>query len=431
MATLLKASIEFANIAAGDTVVLPHGLNIDGRGIAPDQCDSNNVNLVVQSADDTNVTVTNIGSGAESGYVLCDRWHTIVRNVPAGAVNLIPQPFVPASGGAAIAALASTPAQSLVWQPAGTRQGNVYADWTELYTARQQIDGPVVIGVDDSLDTPVVPAGTWNLINTEIRAASPFGQVYMEFAADCNILDCAMVTGPFSLWSYGVGTINTPVFERTMGAPLTFRNEIEVEADGVTTEFVDLGKASGDLNLFDRVVFGSGVVIDVSTGVHRIFMRGRSELQGDNFAGPNSADVLLYMQDESRILHPQAPAGYATVPDKIPSMGFARMQMWPSNGTPSTAAALAIPTGMMLLANGNGGFGTGTLPSAGNGAFDGYMEGILCGIKETSGLATVDVASAGADTIDGGAGPITVPAGGSRLYMCDGNGGWWTVGAYL
>ena len=35
------------------------------------------------------------------------------------------------------------------------------------------------------------------------------------------------------------------------------------------------------------------------------------------------------------------------------------------------------------------------------------------------------------DTIDGGAGPIVIPPGGSRIFMSDGFSNWTIVGGYL
>ncbi|UCC74351.1 MAG: hypothetical protein JSV86_07275, partial [Gemmatimonadota bacterium] len=123
VATLLKTTVHFVNVPAGGTVSLPHGINLDDRAVRPDRCESDNGNVVVQGADDTNVTVTNLATGAQSAYVLCERWHTIPRVFPPGTTDLTPQPFIPASGGPAAVAR-----NTVRYEDAGTPTVDVYVD---------------------------------------------------------------------------------------------------------------------------------------------------------------------------------------------------------------------------------------------------------------------------------------------------------------
>lgn len=62
MATQLKNIVQFVNVAAGGTAVLPHGLNINGVGLIPDLLMQPRPDFTV-TADDTNITVTNNSLG--------------------------------------------------------------------------------------------------------------------------------------------------------------------------------------------------------------------------------------------------------------------------------------------------------------------------------------------------------------------------------
>ena len=98
MATVLKNSVAFVGVAGGATVALPHGLNISGRAVRPDHCESNNPDVQVQAGltNETNVVVTNTSGGPQTATILCERWHSTDRALPPGVENLTPQPFVPA-----------------------------------------------------------------------------------------------------------------------------------------------------------------------------------------------------------------------------------------------------------------------------------------------------------------------------------------------
>jgi hypothetical protein len=97
---ILKNSVVFTAIGPGATVSLPHGLNISGRAVRPDHCESDNAVVLVQagSTDETDVTVTNTSAAPANANVLCERWHSTDRALPPGVENLTPQPFVPGVG---------------------------------------------------------------------------------------------------------------------------------------------------------------------------------------------------------------------------------------------------------------------------------------------------------------------------------------------
>ncbi len=95
---VLKSVTSF-NLLIGIPTTLPHGLkDALGAGTVPDHIECDHGDVVVVSADDTDVTVRNDGIDVVAGVkVLCERWHTTDRALPPGQDDLSPQPFVPSS----------------------------------------------------------------------------------------------------------------------------------------------------------------------------------------------------------------------------------------------------------------------------------------------------------------------------------------------
>lgn len=90
----LKNIVRFTAVPAGDTQVLPHGLNIRGRAITPDVYFPASTGAFEVTVDGTNVTVTNVGADASDVDVLVEHWHTLERVFgPEGVFELTPQPL--------------------------------------------------------------------------------------------------------------------------------------------------------------------------------------------------------------------------------------------------------------------------------------------------------------------------------------------------
>lgn len=96
----LDQILTFTNVAAGDTVDLPHDINVNGTPVVPDFAFRDNGDFSVDSVDETTATVTNNGSAPATLNLYLWRRHTHERNYGAAQINnLVPQPFVPAAGG--------------------------------------------------------------------------------------------------------------------------------------------------------------------------------------------------------------------------------------------------------------------------------------------------------------------------------------------
>lgn len=82
MKTRLFSIVSFVAVAPGDSVSLPHGINVsNGTSIVPDEIKRRTDGDFEVTADTTDVTVTNTGAEASDIDVLCERWHTIERQL--------------------------------------------------------------------------------------------------------------------------------------------------------------------------------------------------------------------------------------------------------------------------------------------------------------------------------------------------------------
>ena len=62
-----------------------------------------------------------------------------------------------------------------VYRPGGTATGNVFTNWTTLYTAISSVAGSKTILIDDSITSPaVVPSGTYNMDNITLLGQSNY-----------------------------------------------------------------------------------------------------------------------------------------------------------------------------------------------------------------------------------------------------------------
>jgi hypothetical protein len=96
----LKNIVSYTGVASGALATLPHNLDIRGRGVVPDEVKLSNGEFTYVSADDTNLTVRNLGAVPGDCDALVEHWHTIERTFgPESTTELSPQPFVGAASG--------------------------------------------------------------------------------------------------------------------------------------------------------------------------------------------------------------------------------------------------------------------------------------------------------------------------------------------
>ena len=179
--------VNFVAVPAGGTVSLPHGLNEGGVGVIPDEIKRRSSGNFTLTADATNVTATNNGGAPADCQVLCERWHSIERELGVAYTpsDLSPQPWE-TDGDAEIAA---APVGTYVFRPgavgADAPGGNVYTVWSELWAAitSSYYNGRRILELDSRFSpyiNPVtgdpaclVPAGTWDMSDVEVTIHKP------------------------------------------------------------------------------------------------------------------------------------------------------------------------------------------------------------------------------------------------------------------
>jgi hypothetical protein len=122
MPNVLVNQIQITALAPGVPTAYPHGLTIGTRDVVPDRAEASDADLEVQSADATTVTVINNGAAPVSGYVECERRHTVDRALLPGLTDLPMQPFLPRSPAGAAAVtnpLILATGDAVVTAPAG------------------------------------------------------------------------------------------------------------------------------------------------------------------------------------------------------------------------------------------------------------------------------------------------------------------------
>jgi hypothetical protein len=153
------------------------------------------------------------------------------------------EPGVPSAAGGAGVGL------EVIYRPGGVAMDNVYTTWPTAYAAAAAQQGPVTIGVDDSIVSPApVAAGTWDMQGRiYLDSAGPAGDSFLSVPAGAQLLNSpggqhltvlcsATLALPSFFWD-GTATVGgAPAGARTFDA-----------LDGFTVENNALSPATGPL----------------------------------------------------------------------------------------------------------------------------------------------------------------------------------------
>src|ERR1700690_1743463 len=100
----------------------------------------------------------------------------------------------------------------VIFRPGGVQAGNVYTTWTAAYTAATSTDplqGPVTIGVDDSLAVANVDPGGWDMATAghivKLTTANPAGGATLNVPANAELINPTEIQGLLTV------TLNSPV----------------------------------------------------------------------------------------------------------------------------------------------------------------------------------------------------------------------------
>lgn len=471
MAQRLKNILRFVGLTPNTPTSLPHGLQTSlGLKLRPDLVALAPATGFTVSADDTNVTVTGNGTAVD---VYCEAWHTIERAFGDNiTTSLVPQPFAIGGDGN------NTAYGNLVFRPGGVADGNVYTDWAALVAAAQQIRGYKTIQFDDSIVSPcVIPAGAWNMAECEwtgfLLGASPNtvqisladGATFINLrkvGGDLTITNNNTLTAPVtiapagggfaSIFEFGAGTTGDyPSINNVGAAPFfdcsgllvgqRFLIRMQGSISG-STPAVELGASPGNVSfaLFDSARVHAGMV---------------------NGGVPGSSQIGVFLVGSGAQFCRQ-PTFNGTISYGRPSGGafdfaqtpWPRMWAFPASvdQAPTAPSAIAFTSATGLGMNACLRLDTGAIagpalpqplpiiraaaPAVGSFAITpGVLDstGLIVIIKNEAGVNNISVTPdlTTPDTIDGGAGPVVIPPGGSRTFLSDGVSNWSIVGGYL
>lgn len=358
------------------------------------------------------------------------------------------------------------PGQNLVFRPGGVQRGNVYTSWTDLMAALALVQGYKTIQFDNSIVSPVViPAGAWDMTDTEwagfvgIGTASGVVVTISDGASFPNLRKIggeltvtnlntvsAPVVAPAAGMFFEIGGASPqglfPIINNTGGAPFIDLTGLGAGAFCVlrlqggiqgTAPAIQLGALGAGVRLIIGLFEASFVNKDMIAGtvagqIVRVVWAGGGFSIQTTFAG-----VI--------------DRGQASVGTFQGWPGLDRKYFKPDPGSAPSAAAFTPATGLgmntalrfdttagdvaqLLPRIRNAGAAIGSATST-VGILDSTSAVVI--VKNQLGANNVNVSPdpATPDTIEGGAGPVAVPPGGSRTFMSDGISNWIIVGGYL
>lgn len=358
--------------------------------------------------------------------------------------------------------------QPFVFRPGGATGGNVYSDWAPLVQAMSLQPGYKVLQFDDSVQTPcVIPAGTWDMtqvewfgyvgpnapgavVNVSIGGGPSGGDVVLpnlrKIGGEINVTNNNAVNAPVVVPATGCN------FELGLGPMGDFPSIIN---NGAAPFFDCSGMNAGQVFLLRLQGSLQGAVRAVemgnSTGVCRLTVNDTARVAAGMIAGSNAGARLDIFYASGQVNRMAAFSGTITYGGQSTFTGqnpFLRWWMFPASANqaaaPPSTAAFTTVTGLgmstCLRFDTTAGNIAQTLPqiranvaigsiSVTAGALE--STGLIVIIKNQLGANVVNLSPAAGETIEGGAGPLAVPAGGSRILMSDGISNWIVIGGYL
>jgi hypothetical protein len=373
----------------------------------------------------------------------------------APVVNLAAADLAADSGGGGAAAYIN-----FVFRPGGVQAGNVYTDWAELMAAANSVQGWKTIQIDNSQAACVIPAGVWDMTQTELvgfvtgaLGAGPSVTVadgasftnLRKVGGELTIVNANTVNAPVviaaaagaaAVFEFGAGIFGDfPQLNNTGGAPfwdmsaLAAGQQFLIRMAGVitgTAAAIQMGASQGTLSLsiFDCGRIQAGMIAGTDpAAICSVFLFGNSGqlCRQSAFAGtitygrPNSFTGL---PGWPRFwMFPASVSQGAIVPSAVPFVANTGLGMGACLRFNTTAGNIAQPLPTIRAA----------APAIGSfSTTDGVIEstGLVVIVKNEVGANAVNVSPAGADTINGGAGAVAVAQGAAKMFISDGVSNW-------
>jgi hypothetical protein len=324
------------------------------------------------------------------------------------------------------------PRNSFVYRPGGVAGHNVYTDWPSLYAALIQTDGIREILFDDRFSSPCnIPAGVFDMTNVIWRGfpgvaggtISSIPQVFVQ--NNCSFTGLRYFIGP--LWIESGNAFGPIVSDFAAFDMVRMLHGVRILENQPAQSFFQIGTESVVFYLDDDCALQSGPVIDITgTGTATTYLGENCFLGQDVIHGVAGSNwTRLYTSNYGTSRQPQ-PSFLGTA---VQNVGWDRLHPDPYPLVPARTAPFTIGYnfGYVACDTSGGGFQV-TLHQIADSNLE--SAGLRVTIAEVTGSAGLTVDASGAETINGAAVPVAVPAGGAITLVSDGISDWKVVALY-
>ena len=357
-----------------------------------------------------------------------------------------------------------------VFQPGGVAGGNVFTDWPTLVAALAAQPGEKILQFDDRIVTPcVVPPGTWDMTEVEWFGDPLPASVAVSVSDGASLPNLRKMGGFITVTNHNnttapvviPNTVATTIFN--LGRGLICGDFCQIVQAG-SAPFFDCSALLANDQFLLRVnaqVSGTSPFIQFGNSPGKLALAlYESRIWAGMIAGTNAAAIMNVAQEWGASTLTRQDAWAGTInrgsPNALYSASaglggtpFVRTLPFPAPvnqvaAAPSTAAltqATGLGMNSTLRLDATAGIISQPLPliratSPAIGATTvvaGVLDstGMIIIVREFSGVNGVSLTPAAGNTIEGGAGPLVVPAGGSRILQSDGIADWRVIAGYL
>ncbi len=440
MATILKNVLRFTGLVIGVPTLQPHLLNVDTLGAVTPNLTFPDRGPFIVAVDATNVTVTRVAtSPGDTVDVYVEFVYSPSRVFNPAEDPPTEFPFVLQPGGGGGGSAGSS--NSLIFRPGSAFVGpTIFGLWADLITrltalrAASNGGGTYEIGIDDSTISPaVIPAGAYDMAGVTIVGAAPENALavaeipegttftnlrkldgFLEFSVTAGVTNPIADIGAGETFEIGVRTGGTAM-RSVAGAVAAINN-----AAGGSGRTIALGKNSA----IGLVGGGSGPTIR-HVGLSSLLITADSSSVIEEDALENNVNAFLSYIAIAASAQINQPQGNVNV-----TSFFIFNSLFPRfTVLARTSAVPNLTENTLGLIDVSGGAVAQSLPEIAL-AGEHVNEGMSIIMAESSGTAGLTVAPSGADTIDGSALAVSVPAGGALVLVSDGVSNWKTVSIF-
>lgn len=178
------------------------------------------------------------------------------------------------------------PSNSLVFQPGGTPDGNVFDDWSLLMAEFGTLSGPVVIQIDDSNSAASIPSGSWDLNGLAVLVGTREGNTKAKLTLDAG----SLLLNPAGFERLTLDGTGSNGYIEILSGDRYFL-DCDLTSNGVGIIYAVGGSI---LRLINTTVINNGSdVISSAGGTVSVFMQGFGAIQDDTLWSTGNFDVYI------------------------------------------------------------------------------------------------------------------------------------------